>query len=60
MRTADIESLGFEMADYKYDVTMYNTYKKLGTEVKAKIFRYVKTEYDDNTGRINKLVYQLN
>lgn len=59
MRTKDIEVLGIESADYQEDLSKYNTYKTLLTEIKAKEFRYVEFEYDKNTGRIIKMQYKL-
>ena len=59
MRTKDIEDLGFVKTDYSENVTQYNTYKTLLTEVKAKVFQYVDFEYNKNTGRITKMKYKL-
>ena len=58
MRTKDIEELGIQYADYNENVTTYNIYKTLVTEVKSKTFRYKKSEYDNN-GRIVELYYEL-
>lgn len=59
MRTKDIEDLGFSEAQYKQQVTNYNTYKTLLSEIKSKTFKYVGVEYDKNTGRITLLKYKL-
>lgn len=59
MRTKDIEELGIEYASYSSNVNLYNTYKTLVTEIKSKEFRYIKSEYDKNTGRITELHYKL-
>ena len=59
MRTKDIEELGFERTDYSEEVTKYNTYKTLLTQIKAQVFKYVDFEYDKNNGRITKMTYKL-
>ena len=59
MRTTEIEALGNPKEEYKESVTRYNTLKTLITEVKAKVFKYKKFEYDKNTGRITKMIYEL-
>lgn len=59
MRTKDIEDLKIPREKYSNDLTLYNTYKSLLTEVKAKVFTYVNFEYDKNTGRIVKMNYKL-
>lgn len=59
MRTADIESLGFEASQYQDKVREYNTYKSLITEIKAKRFKYVSFDYDKHNGRITIMNYQL-
>ena len=59
MRTKDIEELGIQKTDYQTQVTQYNTYKTLLTEVKAKVFQYIDFDYDKNNGRIIKMNYQL-
>ncbi len=59
MRTKDIEDLGFSEAQYKQQVTNYNTYKTLLSEIKSKTFKYAGVEYDKNTGRITLLKYKL-
>lgn len=59
MRTNDIEALGFELSQYQQKVSEYNSYKSLLTQVKAKVFKYVDFEYDENTGRITKMNYKV-
>lgn len=60
MRTADIEALGTPTPNnYQELVTQYNTLKTLITEIKAKVFKYKNFEYDKNTGRITKMIYEL-
>lgn len=65
MRTNDIKNiLGYEenerlpkeMTD---DIQNYNNIKNLLTEIKSKIFKYEKYEYDSKTGRITKMTYKL-
>ena len=59
MRTKDIEDLGFVKTDYSENVTQYNTYKTLLTEVKAKVFKYVDFKYEKYTGRVIKMIYEI-
>lgn len=58
MRTTDIEALGTPTDNYQDLVTKYNTLKTLITDVKAKVFKYKNFEYDKNTGRITKMIYE--
>lgn len=58
MRTSDIEQLGIQSGDYKIQLNQYNTYKTLLTQVKEKIFKFVNFEYDENNGRITKMIYR--
>lgn len=58
MRTKDIEELGIEYSSYSTQVSEYNTYKTLLTEIKAKVFQYVSFEYDKYNGRITKMMYK--
>lgn len=59
MRTKDIEELGIERDDYSEQVSKYNTYKTLLTQIKATVFQYVNFEYDEYNGRITKMIYEL-
>lgn len=59
MRTKDIEELGIEYSSYSTQVSEYNTYKTLLTEIKAKVFQYVSFEYDKYNGRITKMTYKI-
>jgi len=59
MRTKDIEELGIEYNDYRIQLTQYNTYKTLLTQVKETIFKFVTFDYDKTNGRITKMTYKL-
>ena len=61
MRTSDIEALGNTDANYREKIAKYNSLKTLITEVKAKVFRcnIESFDYDENTGRITKMFYEL-
>lgn len=59
MRTKDIEELGFVRTDYSEEVTKYNTYKTLLTQIKAQVFKYVDFEYDKYNGRITEMKYKI-
>lgn len=59
MRTDDIENLGFTASSYRNKVTQYLTYSTLLTDVKAKIFKYDSSKYDNKTGRIIELKYKF-
>lgn len=59
MRTKDIEELGIEKDDYDDKLNKYNAYKILLTQIKAKVFKYVKFEYDEHNGRIVKMNYKI-
>jgi len=59
MRTKDIEELGIQYEDYREDLTTYNTYKTLLTQVKETIFKFVIFDYDQTNGRITKMTYKL-
>ena len=59
MRTKDIEELGFVRTDYSEEVTKYNTYKTLLTQIKAQVFKCVDFQYDKYNGRITKMKYKI-
>ena len=59
MRTNEIEELGIKKESYANELSNYNIYKSLLTEVKTKVFQYFNFEYDKNTGRITKMNYKL-
>lgn len=59
MRTKDIEDLGKPKEDYKEYVSLYNTYKTLLTQMKAQVFAVQEFKYDEDTGRITKMIYKL-
>lgn len=59
MRTKDIEELGKPKEDYKEYVRLYNTYKTLLTQIKAQVFKVQEFKYDEDTGRITKMIYKL-
>ena len=58
MRTNDLQALGIEEADYKDNLAEYNQYKNLLTQMKETVFKYVKFDYDENNGRIKKMIYK--
>ena len=58
MRTNDLQALGIEEADYKDNLAEYNQYKNLLTQMKETVFKYVKFDYDENIGRIKKMIYK--
>lgn len=58
MRTNDLQALGIEEADYKDSLAEYNQYKNLLTQMKETVFKYVKFDYDENNGRIKKMIYK--
>ena len=58
MRTNDLQALGIEEADYKDNLSEYNQYKNLLTQMKETVFKYVKFDYDENNGRIKKMIYK--
>lgn len=57
MRTNDLQALGIEEADYKDNLAEYNQYKNLLTQMKETVFN-VKFDYDENNGRIKKMIYK--
>lgn len=60
MRTVDIEQLGTPTtSNYQNKIVEYNTLKALISEIKAKKFKYENFEYDNSTGRIQKMKYEL-
>lgn len=58
MRTNDLQALGIEEADYKDNLAEYNQYKNLLTQMKETVFKYIKFDYDENNGRIKKMIYK--
>lgn len=58
MRTNDLQALGIDEADYKDNLAEYNQYKNLLTQMKETVFKYVKFDYDENNGRIKKMIYK--
>lgn len=58
MRTNDLQALEIEEADYKDNLAEYNQYKNLLTQMKETVFKYVKFDYDENNGRIKKMIYK--
>lgn len=57
MRTKDIEELGTPNKDYKDLVNEYNYYKTFISQIKQTVFKYEIFEYDENTGRIEKMKF---
>ena len=59
MRTKELEDLGFKRQDYDDELTEYNTYKTLYTQVKTQVFICDDFDYDDYNGRIKIMKYKI-